>query len=326
MSRTVTFLFLGGAKRVAMAARLAAAARDRGMQCRIVGYELDRHCPLASVADIVEGLRWSDPAVMDHLASVCSDYRIDIVVPFVDGAVGLCRALIQRYRHLGVWAPIGTAPDARRHDIVDVMFDKVEAAAFFEDCGIDVPRTYRAGAPAGKLIAKPRFGSASKGIIAIDGIKQLYELGSRAESYLIQERIDRRREISVDCYVGIRDGIPYAISPRERLEVSGGEAVRTVTIPSDDIVEQSRKILAATGLRGALTLQYIIDLDTGRTLLMEINPRLGGGVVASLNAGTDIAGLIIDDWQEHTLSAQSPRANILTVRYLQDIAFDLNDK
>lgn len=323
---TVTFLFLGGAKRVAIAGRLKAAARERGLGCRIIGYELDRHCPLASVADIVEGLRWSDPALLDHLAGVCMDHHVNIVIPFVDGAVEVARNLVLRYSHPGIWAPIGAAPDARRQDIVSVMFDKVEAAAFFEDAGIDIPLTYRPGAPAGKLIAKPRFGSASKGIIAIDGIKQLYELGSRASSYLIQERIDRRREVSVDCYVGLRDGVPYAISPRERLEVSGGEAVRTVTVSSDTIEEQARKVLAATGLRGAITLQYIVDLDTGRTLLMEINPRLGGGVVASLNAGADIAGLIIDDWQERQLSVQFPHPEILTVRYLQDIAFDLNDR
>lgn len=65
--------------------------------------------------------------------------------------------------------------------------------------------------------------------------------------------------------------------PRKRLEVVGGEVSRTVTLRDDRIMELSRKVIERLHLRGAVTLQFLRDITTDRMLLMEINPRLGGG-------------------------------------------------
>ncbi|MDE6196981.1 MAG: ATP-grasp domain-containing protein [Muribaculaceae bacterium] len=311
----LSLLFLGGAKRVTMAQMIKKACADRGLDCDITGYELDSHSALAAVGTVVEGIRWSDPAIFGDLDSLCHDRGIDIVLPFVDGAVGIAADFAQRHSTTGVFAPTGTRAD------VDRMFDKCAAAEFFESHDLPVPPTYRAGAPCGKLIAKPRFGSASKGIIAIDSLQKIYELGASASKYLIQERIDNREEITVDCYVGMSDGFIAAASPRLRGEVSGGEAVRTETIADADAVSLAERVLRATGLRGAVTVQLIRDLDNGRLMVMEVNPRLGGGAVASVHAGVDIPGLIIDDALGRPLSRQTPVAGVETVRYLADFVF-----
>lgn len=311
---TISFLFLGGAKRVTMARMFRKACADRGLDCRITGYELDAHSALAAEGHIEEGLRWSDPEIFADLSRVCDRYAVDIVVPFVDGAIGVASRFAAMPQN-DVFCPVSP------RNIADRMFDKVAAAELFETLGLPVPQTYREGMPCGRLIAKPRFGSASKGIIMIDSLKDLYELRGNESRYLIQERIDRREEITVDCYVGVRSGEIVAVSPRIRGEVSGGEAVRSETIGDADVIDLTRKVLISTNLRGAVTVQFIRDLDNGRLLIMEINPRLGGGAVTSVHASVDLPGLIIDDALERPLKQQTPVVGVETVRYLADVVF-----
>lgn len=307
-------LFLGGAKRVAMARMFRKAADARGLECDIYGYELSRRCALACEAtEIFEGLRWSDDAVYADLDRVVREKEIDIVVPFVDGAVGVAAEYARHRATVPVFSP--TADRA----VSELMFDKVEAAAFFESKHLLVPATYHHSDPVGKLIAKPRRGSASKGIVLIDSEDDLSRLDD--SEYLIQERIDRREEITVDCYVGVHSGLAVAVSPRVRRDVAGGEVVDTITVYNSAAVELVKRTLEAAGLRGAVTVQLIRDLDNGRLMIMEINPRLGGGAVASVHAGVDLPGLIIDDCLETDLAMQYPVAGVETLRYLDDVVF-----
>ncbi len=311
---TVRILFLGGAKRVVMARLFRKALQEKGFGCEIYGYELDIHCPLASEGKIFPGLRWADANIFADLSSVCEENQIDIVIPFVDPAVKIASELVSTYCR-EVFSPVSSS------SLSDKMFDKIAAAAFFEDLGLPIPLTYRPGSAAGRLIAKPRFGSASKGIVKIDSLKELYALQGTLDRYLVQERIDNREEITVDCYVSLHDNCILALSPRVRKEVSGGEVVRTETIAEEAIDTLVRKVLVSTGLRGAVTVQLIKDLDTGRFLVMEINPRLGGGCVASVYAGADVPGLIIEDALSLPSEVRRARAGVETTRYLADVVF-----
>lgn len=307
----LSFLFLGGAKRVAMARLFRKACAERGLQCDITGYELDAHSALACEGVIYEGLRWGDPDIFEDLSRVVDERKVDIMLPFVDGAVGIASEYVSRYGD--VFSPVSSRA------LSETMFDKVAAAELFERCGLPIPATYRTGAPCGKLIAKPRYGSASKGIVIIDSLSKLYEIN--ASKYLVQERIDNREEITVDCYVGLENGFIAAVSPRLRCEVSGGEVVCTETLDDPAAVALVRRVLEKTGLRGAVTVQLIRDLDNERLLLMEINPRLGGGAVASVHASVDLPGLIVDDALGRELKEQHPLAGVETVRYLEDVVF-----
>ncbi len=312
----VSFLFLGGAKRVTMAQMFKAAAKKRGLECRIIGYELDSNSALACEGEIVEGLRWNDPGLLADIDSVVDSHGVDIIVPFVDRAVGVAADYAVSSETSSVFVPVS------QRAVTDRMFDKIAAAELFEHLELPIPPTWRQGAPCGHLIAKPRFGSASKGIEKIDSLRDLYQIiGRGADKYLIQQRFDRREEITVDCYVGMETGQIAAVSPRLRGEVSGGEVVRTETFADAEVDALVRHTIVATGLRGAITVQLLRDLDTGRLMIMEVNPRLGGGAVASVHAGVDLPGLIIDDAIGAPLAAQQATPGVETARYLADVVF-----
>ncbi len=314
---TLNFLFLGGAKRVAMGNMILKACKERGINATITGYELDRYVPLAKIGTVTEGLRWSDPGIFEDIDATVDRLGINVVIPFVDPAVGIAAEYVRRTGN-AVFAPVGERTS------VEHMFDKIAAAEIFERAGLPIPATYRAGDPCLRLIAKPRFGSASNGIIIINSLQKLYEVQSHADKYLIQERIDNREELTVDCYVGVHSGRILAISPRKRLEISGGEAIRTITVADKEAEALTRRTLAATGLRGAVTVQLIRNLDDGRLMVMEVNPRLGGGAVCSVHAGADIPGLIVDDALGSECHEQTPRPGVLTARYLEDTVFTIS--
>lgn len=102
--------------------------------------------------------------------------------------------------------------------------------------------------------------------------------------------------------------------------------MRTVTVDSPQASELARRTLEATGLRGAVTVQIIHDLDDDRYMIMEINPRLGGGAVASVYAGFNLPEAILQDAAgEPDISAGKAEPGVLTTRFLDDVVFRPND-
>lgn len=303
----MNILFLGGGKRVSMARLFKRAGATK-----IVSYEGTTHSPISIEGKVIAGLRWSDPYVVNDLARVCRDEKIDVIVPFVDGAVAVAARLAQE---TGIFAPVCTPAQA------EAMFDKIEASRIFAEAGMPIPQSYSPDSEIAKWIAKPRHGSASKGIEIIDTPDQLCRVLEHAGDFIVQERIDHRDEYTVDCYVSVKSGEPLAIVPRKRIEVSGGEVVRTETVIFPEIVDLTRRVLSATGLRGAVTVQFIHDLDANRCLLMEINPRLGGGAVCSVLAQADIPALILAEAKGETPHFITYRPYTEIARYPQEVAF-----
>lgn len=311
--RPLNILFLGGAKRVSMARMFIEAGRQQGFDVQLYSYELDSHVPVSTVARIVIGKKWSDKTILEDLHRVVEEKEIRIMVPFVDGAVGIVAQYREKYGD--IWAPVG------RLEIVEAMFDKVRSASIFHDTGLPIPQTYTKGRPNFPLIAKPRFGSASNGIEIVNNPQDFRRIIATPDNYLIQEYIAHRREYTVDCFIDDLGSIICAV-PRLRMEVVGGEVSRTVTVDRPDIERLSRTTIDRLFLTGAVTLQFIEDMENRRILLMEINPRLGGGAVCSVHAGANIPWYIIAASRHLPLSPNYDwKPGIEIARYQQEVVF-----
>lgn len=303
----------GGAKRVSIAKMFLAEAQKMDIDLHLFSWELQPVVPIAEVAEIVVGRRCDDPLLLNDLHSFTINKGIDIMIPFIDPAI----SVVAKYRdsYGGIFAPLGSFSG------VEGMFDKARAAQIFQDAALPIPATYTIAKHKFPIIAKPRFGSASQGIIIINSEAELAQIAPVAHQYLLQEYIPQREEITVDCYVS-QSGTIIATVPRRRIAVIGGEVSRTITIDSPEIISLSRQTLSSLDLRGAVTLQFIHDTDTGRILLMEINPRLGGGVVCSIHAGANIPHYILAEALNQPISPlPSYLTNLEITRYQQEITF-----
>lgn len=308
---------LGGAKRVNMLVRFSSAARQLGFNVRLVSYELEERVPVAAIADVVIGKRWSDPDLLDNILEVIDSYRNSkkyasvIVLPFVDGAIAPAARLITL--RPDIYSPVSPEEVAKN------FFDKRVSASLFEAASLPVPETLDPLRPVFPLIAKPRKGSASAGITIARSAEELEALLPSADNYLFQRYIEAGEEFTADCFIA-RDGEILTISPRRRLATLGGEVVDTITVKDEVIDTLSRKAIATFALRGAVSIQFIRDRE-GNTYFMEINPRLGGGATCSVSAGADIPAMIIKESLGMTPDPAQALPGIEAVRYFEEHIF-----
>ncbi len=313
MGKTVTILMLGGANRVSMAQQLMRAAAQMDLDLRLYSHELQRSVPIAEVAKVIVGGKYSDPGAVGEINEIIKSYKVDILLPFIDPAISIAEQCREKFPNLFI--PVCNM------DAITATFDKVIAAQRYQELNIPAPETYQPESLKFPAILKPRTGSASKGIIVVYTPEELSRISDFSD-YLIQEYIADRDEYTVDCYIGMLDNEVKCTVPRQRIATAGGEVTRTQTCRIPALISLSKQVIDAMKLRGAVTLQFIYDRANRRFLLMEINARLGGGVICSIMAGADIARMILDESQG--VKAQVSRTwrdGALMTRYFKEVMF-----
>lgn len=314
IKRKINILMLGGAKRVSLAEQLIRAGKELGVQVSIFSHELSEREPIASVGTVIVGSKYSEKGIDDEISHVIESHAIDVVLPFIDPAIELA-ARVSR-RHPDVFIPVSSEEVAR------AMFDKQVAAEWFGRAGIPIPATYTAESITYPAILKPRTGSASKGIIVAHNAEELSRAPKPLGEYLIQEYIADRDEYTVDCYVGTTDGDVKCAVPRLRIATAGGEVIRTETRRIPAVMSLAERTLKELKFRGPVTLQFIYDRSNSRFLLMEVNPRLGGGVICSIMAGADIAKMIVEESEGmNATPCRVWRDGTLMTRYFREVMF-----
>lgn len=314
--KALNVLFLGGAKRISFAEYLKRAAEAQGYEFRLFSYELEREVPLAVMAEIIPGLRWKDEQLIPHLTEIINKNQINLVLPFVDPAIAVARELKELLSD--VFIPVSDL------ELCRIMFDKNLAADWFETLDLPIPRTCN---PDDELffplIAKPKTGSASKGIVVIQDNEAFESFQSKydLDNYLLQLYIENGEEFTVDCYVSQEQEI-ISVVPRIRLEQSGGEAVRSKTIHDEEIESLSRQLLQTGVFEGPITIQFIRDRKTGEAYFMEINPRYGGAVITSFAAGADTTQTLIEEFSgKKATPIIDWKAGVLMTRYFKEVIF-----
>lgn len=308
----LTILLLGGARRVSLAELLKRSGQRIGYKIRLVSYDLTEEVPISLEAKVIKGLKWSDPGVVDDIERVVKDYDVDVILPFVNGAIEI--ASICRDRMKDVFVPVTD------FDIASKLFDKCEAAKTFKEAGLPIPRTYSVLNAEIPAIAKPRKGGSSRGIHIFRNMEDLMHLQD-LQNYLLQEYMEHAKEYTVDCYIDHYGKILVTV-PRERIEIMGGESTRTLTCRNEMLEKLSREVIEKFKLRGPVNIQFLHDLDTDRYLLMEVNPRLGGGVICSIYAGAPITDYIIKEALGVELSPCTDwAAGTLMARYFKEAIF-----
>lgn len=311
-NQKLTVLLLGGARRVSLAELLKRSGERIGYEVEIISYELSKDVPISLVGKVIKGLRWNDPDVVADIENVVKEFEVNIILPFVNGAIEI--ASVCRDKFKDVFVPVTDFETASR------LFDKAEAAKVFKEAGFPIPLTYSVISAQMPAIAKPRKGGSSRGIHIFNDIEDLMHLQNLSD-YLVQEYIENGREFTVDSYVTAKGEILVTI-PRERLEIMGGESTRTKTCRNETLESLSREVIKKLNLRGPVNLQFIYDPKNDRYLLMEVNPRLGGGVICSIYAGAPITDYIIDEALGVELQACDDWASgTLMARYFKEAIF-----
>jgi carbamoyl-phosphate synthase large subunit len=312
-------LFLGGSKRVSFANLLIDAGLKNKKSINIYSYELSKECPISKIASIIIGKKWSDKNILRDLTKVIEQFNIDMVIPFVDPATIISAKLKDALKDdkPEVYIPISPV------DTCTIFYDKLTSSNWFKQHDIPHPQLNPVHFP---KIAKPIWGSSSKGIIFLNNINDVkyYKDIIDNDEYIIEQKINGI-EITVDAYISNKNQL-INYSPRIREETLGGESTSTMTIDSAGIDNIINKVVSSIVFNGPITIQLIKEHLSNDLYVIEINPRLGGGVICSIHADNNIPSYLLNELDNLPLPPQQGyKKNIMMKRYFEEVIFDANN-
>ncbi|WP_347451177.1 ATP-grasp domain-containing protein [Acetoanaerobium noterae] len=176
--------------------------------------------------------------------------------------------------------------------VLQVFEDKLKSYEFFVQHDISTPKTYCSKTLVNNqieypVIIKPKKGMGSKGVAKITTKEELDFFIKHQEDSIIQEFISGT-EYTIDVLCDLEGDI-ITVVPRERLEIRDGEVSKSKTIKHPKIIkaviEMAQKINETLGaMRGPMTFQCIVE-NSEDIKFIEVNPRFGGGVPLTFEAG-----------------------------------------
>jgi len=238
---------------------------------------------------------------VETLLSICQEEKVDLLIPLYEKEfTTLCDARED-------FEKIGTKLILCDKEVIEACNDKIATAAFFEKFQIPAPKTYTheeienflkqesETAVPYPFIMKPRDGMGSAHVYQIHNKRELEFFYGYVENPMVQE-LATGEEYTIDALYDL-DGEPVYIVPRLRLEVRSGEVSKSritnnqkVVDATKQLVEQLKKLGKVVG---PMTLQCFFDEQKEDCIkFIEVNPRFGGGVPLSIQAGADYAGAL----------------------------------
>jgi carbamoyl-phosphate synthase large subunit len=225
------------------------------------------------------------PRYIPELLRLVRRERIDMIVPLLDPELPKMSEARDAFARAGALALISSPA------VVGTCRDKIRTYRFLSKAGLDTPETWTWREALSRrrhrfpYFMKPRRGSASRGNYKVVSLDELRTFGRHVAEPIVQEFV-AGAEHTLDVYTGL-DGVPRCAVPRRRLEVRGGEVVKSVIVKDPRLIEVGfRVVVALKECMGVITIQLIVTPD-GRIRVIEVNPRFGGGAPLAIHAGAD---------------------------------------
>lgn len=304
-------LFLGGGKRVSLAEKFIEAGKSLNLDTQVMSYDLDVEQPICEVGKVIVGKRWDDPSIIKDISDKIFEQGIDLVLANVDPATLILTQLDESITNKIISSDFSAT---------STCLSKKEFSKFcYTESLPIIPEADNSSFP---FFVKPNTGSASIGAQKISNKLDLQFL-KNPENFIFQEFIDGV-EYTVDAYV-LRDGTTWGLSPRARIATSGGESVISNMVKDEEINEVCLSVISKLSLRGPITLQFIRSHSDSKLFLMEVNPRFGGGVPLSIEAGFNFPKIMIEEILGKKVSPLGNVRNLSMKRYYKEAYFEINN-
>lgn len=219
----------------------------------------------------------SEPDYIKELLNICVNNNVKMIIPLYEKEfVLLCKSR-QIFEDRGIKILLSD------EGVINICNDKRLTQEFFERENILSPRPVN-DAPA---VIKPVNGMGSQGVYSVNTNAELEAAKVLLKNdYIIQEKVEGR-EYTVDVLCDF-EGNAVSVVPRERTEVRSGEVSKSRTVKnkniSDDTIRLIRCLNKYGKVTGPITVQCFVT-EENNIVFLEINPRFGGGVPLTFEAG-----------------------------------------
>ena len=281
---------------------------------KIIGVDSDINATALQEVDVAREV----PSVheedyIDSVLQVCVDNNVSGIFSLNDIELPILVA------NRGKFTDEGVALFISGSEIIDICSAKVKTAKFLMENGFHTPKTFvnledaigaiENGSLAFPLIVKPRWGSASIGIRRVNSNRELelafqYTLGLVSESVLAkvgqigrlsEERVTDGGSVIVQEWI---DGEEYGLDVlndlagnfnsvycKRKMGMRAGETDRAILVDSSELESMGRRLGETLGHIGNLDVDVFKSNADGRYLVLEMNPRFGGGYPFSHELG-----------------------------------------
>jgi len=202
--------------------------------------------------------------------------------------------------------------------VIDICYDKYTTYKFLKENKFPFPKTFisidetlkeiKAKTLKFPLLIKPRKGSASLGIKKVFNKKDLQNKFKEEENLIIQEFL-QGDEYGIDVFCN-SNLLPVSIFVKRKIKMRAGETDKAVTVYDIKMIEFIKKLIKTLGLYGPG------DIDLFKRgneyIIMEINPRFGGGYPMSHAVGAEFPEKMIKLINEEPLEPDF-------IRYSDDV-------
>jgi carbamoyl-phosphate synthase large subunit len=275
-------LVTSAGRRVSLIKAFMAAAHARGG--RVLAGDASPLAPALMIADAARQLPpITSPDYVGHLLEIVKQDSIGLVVPTIDTELAVLAENREAFAAEDCLALVSSS------EFIKICADKYSTDRALSAHGIAMPRSWmpteltdEVHLPA-HMFVKPRSGSAS-----IDTHRAtpetVQEIARMVPGAMVQEELTGP-EITVDALLDLT-GLPLHYVPRRRLRTMSGESIQGVTLDDADVKDWILRVLQVISNMGAIgpvTLQAFLTHDG--PILIEINPRFGGGFPLAQAAG-----------------------------------------
>ncbi len=239
---------------------------------------------------------FDDCNYINVLVNICKEEEVKLLIPLYEREFNILCDKREIFDSIGVKLLLSSK------EIINICNDKLLTSKFFKENKISAPKDYSKEEinefindnklPL-NLIIKPRDGMGSQGIHKINNVEELDFYYRYVKNPIVQEFIEGE-EYTIDILCDFK-GNPIYIIPRRRIEVRSGEVTKSKIVIDMNIIKRTKYLIeklnnyknsCIIGIQGPLTVQCFRKKN-GDIVFLEINPRFGGGVPLSFEAGAD---------------------------------------
>ncbi len=249
------------------------------------------HSPLAPALYQADGYyltpRVDAPDYLATLLKICRTENIKVIIPLLETAFPLLAEQRIKLEKAGIYLLLSDLA------VIKTCQDKYKLYQYFKNNQLPTPLTFLPGQLKKHkfpLLIKPRCGQGSQQVFKLNNQKEYDFFSTYIEDPIIQEYIEGT-EFTIDTVSDLAGRLLAAV-PRKRIEVRGGEVSKAVTVKEERLINWTKEIMEGMKMSGPANLQAIIT-PGDEIKFIELNPRFGGGVPLSYQAGVNYPKIII---------------------------------
>lgn len=257
-----------------------------------------------------------DKEYISTILKLCSLNKIEYLIPLTDNEVDVLSPQRQLFERNGITLCLP------HQNSISIARDKLKTFNYFKNNNriLVVPTFENINDIDAKkynnIIAKPRKGRSSEGIIKSNDIKKLKYHFSKSNNYIFQPIIEGTF-ITVDTIRDIFDN-KMSISRKELIRTMNGAGIVVEIFKDKKLDSIVNCITKSLDIIGSINIEFILKKD--KYFLMEINPRFSAGIGYSIISGYDFVKNHLKCFQRIPIDTEiSYDLKILSKRYIDII-------